>query len=761
MSSHRAFVTAFALLLATSLPRVSQACSEGAPGPFWTFTRHPDFPLSPFAAGRLGVVQRSYARSYLVVAYMYLSGRSYSAQEQEAVLDLWERRIGPEAARGAASEPYQPDAAIDEWLAARKALGAAPPDVHLQAWRTTSDYVTYTNCPAAAFRMARDTLRTRAERYGPHDPRTLEWLRAQEIVFANCGGATGKSPLVPAPLATADPFRRADRYYQIAAAHFYAGNYAAAQAAFDAIADDTTSPWQSWGTYLSARALVRRASIGTSHSEQRESHLLDALERVDRVLDDAKLESLWRSARGMRRVIVYRLRPGALVHTMSRELLRSEQTPDLTDVLDSYTWALSAAENRARETYAPSSDWGVLVSALAGDDDDLTDWVLTFGALRPDDYGSQPDAETVKTVRPLARDRAVERWQRKRTLPWLLAALSWVEAGDPALPDLLTAARDVSLTSPGRPTLVHHLARLALDEGDTGRARLLLDDLLTAHTARLGPSDLNLLLDQRLRAARDLADFTAHLSRTIVGLGWDLTGEMPEGVDGAVLPSVSPLGAELLNGLPLSSLVQVATSADLPPAIRSEVATAAWAKAVVLSDPATLASLERDVRDLADRTAQQPESGRAFARIVSLLKTPHPPWVVPWTESSDWTPGSSPRGGGWWCPASEDSWERVRSTPPLFLEESAREAAASDWNRVRHAGSGPEFLARAAIRRSREAPSDPRVPQALHLAVAATRWACSSASVGDASQEAFHVLHRKYASSVWARRSKYWYAGRW
>ena len=41
--------------------------------------RHPDLPLGPFVAGRLGVLQPTYARSHLVVAYAWLSGKGLDA----------------------------------------------------------------------------------------------------------------------------------------------------------------------------------------------------------------------------------------------------------------------------------------------------------------------------------------------------------------------------------------------------------------------------------------------------------------------------------------------------------------------------------------------------------------------------------------------------------------------------------------------------------------------------------------------------------
>ena len=74
-------------------PPFTQAC-----GPFFTdaifvYSKHPDFPLEQFAAGKLGVVEPSWARSYLVAAYRDLSGAGLSPNEVAAFKGLWDERL--------------------------------------------------------------------------------------------------------------------------------------------------------------------------------------------------------------------------------------------------------------------------------------------------------------------------------------------------------------------------------------------------------------------------------------------------------------------------------------------------------------------------------------------------------------------------------------------------------------------------------------------------------------------------------------------
>jgi hypothetical protein len=52
---------------------------------------------------------------------------------------------------------------------------------------------------------------------------------------------------------------------------------------------------------------------------------------------------------------------------------------------------------------------------------------------------------------------------------------------------------------------------------------------------------------------------------------------------------------------------------------------------------------------------------------------------------------------------------------------------------------------------------DPRAPEALHLAVRATRYGCKDEKTGSFSKQAYDALHKKYPKSTWAQKTKYWY----
>jgi len=71
------------------------------------------------------------------------------------------------------------------------------------------------------------------------------------------------------------------------------------------------------------------------------------------------------------------------------------------------------------------------------------------------------------------------------------------------------------------------------------------------------------------------------------------------------------------------------------------------------------------------------------------------------------------------------------------------------------AGSGRAHRARAT--HEARLPADPRVPEAMHLAVRLTRHGCQDANNSAASRSAFRALHARLPDSEWTRRTRVHY----
>ena len=54
-------------------------------------------------------------------------------------------------------------------------------------------------------------------------------------------------------------------------------------------------------------------------------------------------------------------------------------------------------------------------------------------------------------------------------------------------------------------------------------------------------------------------------------------------------------------------------------------------------------------------------------------------------------------------------------------------------------------------------PTNSQIPWLLHVVVVSTRGGCVDKNNREISQQAYTLLHRKYHTSEWAKKTPYWY----
>src|SRR6476469_8874274 len=225
------------LLLFALFPQSVFACGPFSMEAVFVFTVHLSYPLETYARGDLGIIQPSYARSYLYAAYRYLNNAPFTSSEQKALTELWKERLGVNSWES--GEDW-----IKSWLEARQKFPGLPEPPKIEVFRhreKPNEYDTFLNCPKDSFATAVSTLNARLNAYGADTSSVRSWVEAQDQVFSNCGQGEN----IPARLSTnADQVARADRDYQIAAANFYATRFEAARQGFQSIAADPSSPWR-------------------------------------------------------------------------------------------------------------------------------------------------------------------------------------------------------------------------------------------------------------------------------------------------------------------------------------------------------------------------------------------------------------------------------------------------------------------------------------------------------------------------------------
>src|SRR5713101_7602312 len=316
---------------------------EPTPAAIVAYSVHPDFPLATFARGELGVLQPPDARSYLYVAYRYFIGQGFDQEEQKALVALWDERLN---SRWNAGEAW-----IKEWLDTRSTVpgvGVPPelqayhrfplgyfkypgfppaPEVQAQYYHSLAPgyFSEYLNCPEDVFWTAVRTLNERIAQFGAASPEVREWVRAQDQVFANCSGG----PAIPGPAEPGiHPLIQADRAYQIAAAHLYAGHFDVAENLFREIAQDASSPWRQIAPYLVARTLVRKATLGAGPGEAGPGEtdmatLAQAKVALHTVLSDDSLHTIHPAAQRLLAFVRFRLQPVERCHELAHAILQA------------------------------------------------------------------------------------------------------------------------------------------------------------------------------------------------------------------------------------------------------------------------------------------------------------------------------------------------------------------------------------------------------------------------------------------------------
>jgi hypothetical protein len=525
---------------------------------------------------------------------------------------------------------------------------------------------------------------------------------------------------------------QADRAYQIAAAEFYALRFDAAAADFLRIGADRSSPWHGIAPYLAARALIRKATLADARAAAA------AQEQLRKVLADPEAAAWHESARGLARYLRIQTEPERalkeLAHTVATE------KTGVAGVMNDYRLLLGRYFDTGKEP--PRGE-------------DITDWMATM-VYDPNDH-------------------ALAKWRETRSLPWLVAALTYADEPDP---ELMKAAAQVAEGSPAFPTVEFH--RLRLMPADEARPRL--DAVLRR---KMPVSARNLFLAERMRMSRDWDEWLRYAPRTAAGTFIVGAGEQPAAARAAYFDEDA---ARILDAqAPLATLTQAARSPSLPPNLQLKVARAVWVRSILLNDTGTaraiapvLASLAPYLKPYLDVYAAAPdEKARAFAADWLLLNNPGMrPAIDAGAGRETSTPLLERFRDNWWCPTGDfpNNGRGFRApdapvNPPLrllyqgkapeagFVSAAQRTEADTEQKRLAAAPAAPTLLAQDAVGWVEEHPDDPRAAEALRLAVRAGHYACGGDGQTDRwIKRAFLLLHSRYAKSEAARRTPFWYS---
>ena len=758
-------------------PPPALACGWYPDEPIFIMASGPsDIPA--FAAGNLGIVLPSYWRIYLVTAYRSLSGVPLTKEEQVAVTRFWDN---PEYQHIMDTSEWQPDWRKN-WLEARKRIlkENAPQDASY-----FSSYGTYVwdggqgyyNCLPDAFRTARATLLTRAKEFGESHPSMVEWVEAQDRVFAKCGdkflAKLAKDSSVPAEATPESPaLFHADRAYQIAAAFFYSGDFDNAAKRFAKIADEEHSPWRGVAPYLAGRALLRDATFNSRDTSYETADFEKAETQFHKVLADPSRKEWHEPAQRLINYIELRLHPAH----QEQELAAALRVPDslhFEQNLRDFDYILdhcSLDGSCARQSNALGAAMEKPIAL-----DDMTDWIRTF-------QREDPEGEP----------HAVARWRDTRSTPWLAAALTHAHPMQANLDELLTAANKFDASSSAFPLVKFQRARILAESGKNDEARKELDLFLNAHTKGLPVSSLNLFLSLRLMLARSFDEFLQFSVRPPAGVyggggDWGPSdspwlesehSKNPEFTGGFLGPDARAI---LQGQMRIRDLIRAASSDTMPSAVRREIAQAAWVRSVILDNSGTLAAVTPILAKLAPQLKENVETvlaispgpERKFVAAMTVLRFPglslEVGALLPERGSLDevnhyrmnwWPEQNSPeRRKGFLSDRDpvQQLYQSGRIGAPNFQSSSDREMVEAEWKQIARTPTAPNYLTEVVLEWAKSHPDDTRVPEALHLAVLSSRYGQNDDDTGHLSMLAFQLLHKRYPKSEWAKKTPYWF----
>jgi len=429
-----------------------------------------------------------------------------------------------------------------------------------------------------------------------------------------------------------------------------------------------------------------------------------------------------------------------------------------------YTYLLDKLIGEDEEGKKPAVPAGMM-------SDDLTDWIIAMQSENP-------------TIGAHSR----ERWEKTKSVPWLVAAVLNASGKDAGLNDLLSAAANVNGSSPAFATLTFHRARVLKEAGRVEEARAVLDQILSGDRKQISVSAFNLLLSQRMMTAKSLNEFLRDAQREPAGFSANEDDrEIP--VDAKEAEQISN-GAKFFFDLdaanvfnrtmPAAIMKDAARLQVLPPNLRKDVAQAAFVRAALVDDndaavqaAAVMQEYYPQMKEFvtAYQRATTPQARRFAAAFLSLKFPGVRPFVSAGIGRTSPIDGIDSYRDNYWCTqppvpqavalSEEDPAEANKKRPvevPDFLKVN-QALGARQFAALQALGTAPNYFCKLAIDWATANPNDPRSPEALHLAVRSTRYGCTDKETGKLSKAAFDLLHKRYPNTKWANATKYWFNG--
>lgn len=737
-------VLAACALLACSMTAQASAGDPAPSGPLPTAA--PATPLHGFAKGRIGVLDSTFQRAYLVAAWRVLDNAPLSDPE----IDMLSRAL-----QGRTTYATENPKGEHPWPDARKRYGGATNDVYISSDTLFSfkklpglddpqvaenDYLAYANCNFAATETAATTLASRATQYGDamHNSWVKEWLVGQDQVFETCSSGVYVEPAAASN--DAPQWFKFDRQYQRAAALMYAGRFADARTAFDAIAHEPRSPWAALAPYLAARVMLRQASL-TATPALRAERLERARQSFEQLRQHGTPDQR-RQARSMLGRIAVMANPTAALVTASERVGSKRWDAETPEQLSNLLSLVR--QDNAFGPIAVKSDGA------------LADWLQAIGAVNPINPAGGPWDPDHSDIVALPPAKVVELCGSARgaehKAAWTVACLAGANRRAEVPPALWNYAAALTPTHPAYATLSYHLARLQMEDltdeqpKQVAALRAQLERQLALGTAVFGEDGLNALRLLRTRLATSLREAVrlATLPKLSEPAAYAWYSEQARTVGPEL--ELHPIVIDYaLYGMSVTELTQAVVQPNtVPTELRTQWLGMTWLRAVLLGQT----QQEAILKPLLVKAVPALQLGLAtFAAaqdpVVKQFELAHLMLQFGELDIERLT-----RQEGHWGRARAAEVQGYRTFRPSAMALAERE-------RLAPIGTYTDFVGRAVVAYAQRKPNDPRLVEDLATVVRLTRFEYSEEP--NLSKRAFTLLHKLYPESAAARRTRYWY----
>ena len=706
-------------------------------GPFFTTAIYvqrwaPDYPLEAYYAGRVGIVQRTYPMAYLFAAYRYFSGKPLTAKEQE----VFGRSRGPSEIQETPSPAY------DRWVEVRRqVLGSEPPqypvDVSFQDEKRNL-YVFYRNIHDDAFEGAAKTLRERVAQFGAQSPLVVQFAQTQDDVFMSA--QTGQ---VPSGLDSSAPaLFRSDRAYQVAAAFFYGRQFGKSESLFTIIGNDRTSPWSKLSRYLVARVMIRNATLLAMNQD---SVLKEAEHYLRGQLQDTDMRELHPSMERLLGFCMFRTSPAELFRQLDRKFSGSDVSSLTSEEWQNYADLMHEIGDSSSTQYSDFDQW----------------WACYTRRWKAPTYID-----------------ALKKYRATKSDAWLVAALSLADPYSKGVTELLHHAKSISRKKPAYATGSYWRAELLVDRNNLKQARALLNDMIARPEVPESRSNINLLRALRLETAVNLTQFLMDCHQKLADTEWGKdsspqTDSLSRFTPGAIIVDTK---------FPVRVMLSASRNRSLPENLRRALLQAAWVRSVLIGQDSIAVEAARALEKvdgqltplLKEYVSSEDSTARQFTAAYILLKNPglRPSIRIGvdrltklasldeyrdnWWDNGKWAILDN-LSHNWQGYRDADPYDFFPERRPSFLSVSDTAIAHRETSILAGLPPAATYLGKIATDWAQAHPDDKRIPEALHRAVQVSRYGCADRGSREFSKKAFKILHRRYATSPWTAKTKYWY----